>query len=445
MTLDKDPKPDDRQKTNGRNFLGDMISLAMMVYIVAKIVKPSDPNTKSQRKKIGGWILAGTVSLGALLCLVGIAIFLSSCSADLPSEASSRLFNKLSIEYVGEYKIPNDFQVKNTLVGGLSGLTYDRQRDRFYAISDDRGDKAPARFYTLKLDLDTKNPDRVKLNKVAITDVTLLKNARGETYPKGETDTEAIALTPQSSVFISSEGDRGNKIPPFINEFDLKTGRVKQSLPIPLRYLPDTEGKRGVQNNLAFEGMTLSPIGTLPASGEPLRLFAATESALMQDKVAPKVGEDGKIPGAKNRWLHYLLSNRPEIISEHLYQLDPPPLGAIEHGLSEILAIDTSGHFLTLERSFGMTGFRVKIFQVTMAGATDTSKIASFKGNTTIQPIKKELAFDLQQLKIDIDNLEGMALGARLPDGSQTLLLVSDNNFSDRQITQLLVFKFKQG
>ncbi len=404
-----------------------------------------DQKQSPWRKKIGGWILAGTVSVGALLCLVGIALFLTSCEGDLRSDASNRIFNKLSIEYIGEYQVPNEFKVKDTPVGGLSGLTYDRQRDQFYAISDDRGDKAPARFYTLKLNLDTNNPRQVKLKQVNINDVTLLKNANGEKYLRSETDTEAIAVTPQSSVFISSEGDRLKKILPFINEFDLKTGRVKQALPIPERYIPDTEGKRGFQNNLAFESITLSPTGTLPASGEPLRLFAATESALMQDKEVAKVGKDGKIPGAKNRWLHYLLSDRAEIVSEHLYQLDSPPLGSIEHGLSEIQAIDTSGHFLTLERSFGLTGFRVKIFQATIGGATDTSKIASFKGNNTIQPIKKQLAFDLQQLDIYIDNLEGMALGARLSDGSQTLLLVSDNNFSKRQITQFLLFKFKQG
>jgi hypothetical protein len=404
-----------------------------------------DQSPDPQRKKFRSWILAGTVSLGALLCLVGIAIFLTSCSPAIPGEVSSRIFNKLSIEYIGAYQVPNDLIVKNTRVGGLSGLTYDRQRDRFYAISDDRGEQAPARFYTLKLNLDKTNPQQVKLQQVDITDVTLLKNSNGETYPPRETDTEAIALTPQSSVFISSEGDRNKNIPPFINEFDLKSGKVKQALPIPQRYLPDLEGKRGVQNNLAFEGITLSPTGTLPASGEALRLFAATESALIQDKEVAKVGNNGKIPGAKNRWLHYLISDRAEIISEHLYQLDSPPLGAIEHGLPEIQSIDTSGHFLTLERSFGLFGFRAKLFQTSMAGATDTSKIASFKGNTTIQPIQKQLAFDLQQLNIYIDNLEGMALGSRLPDGSQTLLLVSDNNFSSRQITQFLLFKFKQG
>jgi hypothetical protein len=402
----------------------------------------SNKNSDPQSKKVGGRILAVTVSLGALLCLIGIALFLTSCAPSL--SADRRTFERVSIEYIGEYQVPKGLKVKDTPVGGLSGLTYDRGRNVFYAISDDRGDNAPARFYTLKLDLDLKNPQQVKFNQVDITDVTLLKNANGDIYPPGEIDPEAIALTPQASVFISSEGDRSKNIPPFINEFDLTTGRVKQVLPIPQRYLPDLENKRGIQNNLAFEGITLSPIGTLPASGEPLRLFAATESALVQDKEVSKVGKDGKIPGAKNRWLHYLLSNRAEIVSEHLYQLDSPPLGAIEHGLSELQAIDTNGHFLTLERSFGLLGFRVKLFQATTAGATDTSKIDSLKSNTTIKPIQKQLVFDLKQLKIYIDNQEGMALGSRLPDGSQTLLLVSDNNFSKRQITQFLLFKFRQ-
>jgi hypothetical protein len=397
------------------------------------------------RKKIGGWILAGTVSVGALLCLVGIAIFLTSCGADLSSEASSRIFNQLSIEYIGEYQVPHDLQFKDTTVGGLSGLTYDRQRDQFYAISDDRSDKSPARFYTLKLDLDSKNPQQVKFKQVNITDVTLLKNVQGANYPRSETDTEAIAMTSQSSVLISSEGDRGKKIPPFISEFDLQTGQIKQSIPIPQRYLPDTEGKRGFQNNLAFEGIALSPNGTLPISGEPVRLFAVTESALMQDKEVAKVAKDGKIPGAKSRWLHYLLSDRAEIVSEHLYQLDSPPLGSIEHGVPEIQSIDTNGHFLTLERSFGLTGFSAKLFEATLGGATDTNKIASFKGDQTIQAIQKKLVLDLKKLDIYIDNLEGMAIGARLPDGSHTLLLVSDNNFNKRQITQFLLFKLKQG
>ena len=396
----------------------------------------------SQAKKVGGRILAVTVSLGALLCVLGMSVFMTSGNTRT-IDVNSRIFTPLSIEYIGEYQLPNNFKFKDTPVGGLSGLTYDKTIDRFYAVSDDRSQKAPARFYTLKLDLDTTNLDQIKFRKVDITDVTIFKNSDGKTYEVGTIDPEAIAVTPQASVFVSSEGDRGKGIGQFIDEFDLKSGQAKQALPIPERYLADSEGKRGMQNNLAFEGMTISPTGSFPASGEPLRIFAATESALIQDKEVSKVGKDGKIPGAKNRWLHYLLSDKAEVISEHLYQLDSPPLGSIEHGLSEIQSIDTSGHFLTLERSFGLFGFRIKIFQAVTPGATDTSKIASFKGNINVRPIQKQLAFDLKQLNIYIDNQEGMSFGAKLPDGSQTLLLVSDNNFNARQITQFLLFKVK--
>ena len=396
----------------------------------------------SQAKKVGGRILAVTVSLGALLCVLGMSVFMTTGNTRT-IDVNSRIFTPLSIEYIGEYQLPNNFKFKDTPVGGLSGLTYDKTIDRFYAVSDDRSQKAPARFYTLKLDLDTTNLDQIKFRKVDITDVTIFKNSDGKTYEVGTIDPEAIAVTPQASVFVSSEGDRGKGIGQFIDEFDLKSGQAKQALPIPERYLADSEGKRGMQNNLAFEGMTISPTGSFPASGEPLRIFAATESALIQDKEVSKVGKDGKIPGAKNRWLHYLLSDKAEVISEHLYQLDSPPLGSIEHGLSEIQSIDTSGHFLTLERSFGLFGFRIKIFQAVTPGATDTSKIASFKGNINVRPIQKQLAFDLKQLNIYIDNQEGMSFGAKLPDGSQTLLLVSDNNFNARQITQFLLFKVK--
>lgn len=57
-----------------------------------------------------------------------------------------------------------------------------------------------------------------------------------------------------------------------------------------------------------------------------------------------------------------------------------------------------------------------------------------------IEPLKKRLLLDLRQLGIELDNLEGMTL-APLPDGSQGLLLVSDDNFRDEQVTQLLIFR----
>ncbi|MFB2880833.1 esterase-like activity of phytase family protein [Floridanema aerugineum] len=376
------------------------------------------------------------------LALIGLTL-LSSCA--LPRiNAQQRTFLDLSLEFLGEYQLPK-MKFQDTTVGGLSGITYDRQRDRFYAISDDRSNLAPARFYTLKLDINNS-----KLQNVKIENVTFLKTKNGETYPKGSIDTEGIALTPQGTVFISSEGATRELVSPFIGEFDLKTGTLKQNLPMPETYIPEANGEqqqRGVQDNLAFESLTLNPTGSLPSTSEPIRLFTVTESALVQDKDPPQKDEQGnyKPQITKCRLLHYLISDGPPIIiSEHLYPLSPNPPGAIYHGVVDLLAIDQGGHFLSIERSFGLTGFGAKIYQLFTGAATDTSRIASLKGETrAVQPVKKQLILDLKELGIRLDNLEGLTFGPRLPDGSQSLILLSDDNFKEQQITQFLLFRLK--
>lgn len=385
---------------------------------------------------------------------IALLTFLTSCALPVAS-AQDRTFLNLSLDFLGEYKLPKQ-TFKDTPVGGLSALAYDRQRNLFYAVSDDRSEFAPARFYTLKLTLDAnpQSPNSIGIQKIDVENVTFLTDKDDKTYPKSSIDPEGIALSPQQSVFISSEGVVRQGIPPFVKEFDLKTGRLRQSLPIPERYIPDATTRenqqRGVQDNLAFESLTLSPTGSLPAKSEPFRLFTATESALVQDidPIVPATKDNPpKQNRAKSRMLHYLLSDGPPIlISEHVYLLDPPPSGALYHGLTDLLALDPGGHFLSLERSFGLLGYSAKIFQVATGGATDTSSIASLKGElTAIEPVKKTLLLDLSKLDIALDNLEGMALGPRLPDGSQSLVLVSDNNFNDAQVNQFLLFRFRMG
>ncbi len=353
--------------------------------------------------------------------------------------AEDRLFLPLSLEFSGAYTLPKT-TVQETLVGGLSGLTYDRQTDRFYAISDDRGDHAPARFYTLKLDLD---PTRSTIAQVVIENVTILKQQDGQPFAPNTIDPEGIALSPRDSVFISSEGVIHDGVPPFIGEFDLKTGQLRRKLPLPKTFLTDPDHPlqpRGVQDNLAFESLTLNAQAATMRGSEPFRLFTATESSLAQDQEL----SDRK-QGAKNRFLHYLVeTDRATLISEHLYQLDPKPTYAFDQGLCDLLAIDQAGHFLSLERSFGLQGFQIKIFQAASGGASDISTIESLRDSKGIAPIRKRLVMDLNDLDISLDNLEGMTLGPLFPDGSQSVVLVSDDNFNDlTQVTQFLLFKLK--
>jgi hypothetical protein len=142
--------------------------------------------------------------------------------------------------------------------------------------------------------------------------------------------------------------------------------------------------------------------------------------------------------------MHYLIGNiaRPMVVSEHVYLLDPAPSGTTSNGLTELITVDTGGHFLSLERTYGLSGGGAKIYQVATSAATDTSGIATLKGDISrIDAVKKKLVLDLSTLGIYLDNLEGMTLGPRLPDGTKSLVLVSDDNFSDTQRTQFLLFR----
>ena len=79
-----------------------------------------------------------------------------------------------------------------------------------------------------------------------------------------------------------------------------------------------------------------------------------------------------------------------------------------------------------------------------IADATDIFGSETLQGDVSqIKPIRKQLLLDLKDLNIPLYNLEGIADGPRLPDGSQSLLLVSDDNFRDEEQTQFLLFKLK--
>ncbi|MBD2493384.1 esterase-like activity of phytase family protein [Nostoc sp. FACHB-280] len=368
------------------------------------------------------WQLPKIIYLGIGILVVTILMIYSS----------SNTVEISSIDFIGEAILPKGLSFQKTEVGGLSGITYDAKNDLYYAISDDRGQKAPARFYTFKIDL---SKGLLENSDVVPVGVTMLLNEDGKNFLPGTTDTEGIALTNQDTVFISSEGDREKLINPFIKEFSLASGKSMTTLKIPRKFLPDKQAKMGIRNNLAFESLTITP--------NHQHLFTATENALIQDgSVAkPNVGTPCRI-------LQYnLFTQQPE--SEFLYQTEPvAPLlditGKFASGLPDLLALDNQGHFLSLERSFTGLGFAIFLFQVSSADADDIRNIDSlFRTSRNIHPVKKKLLFDLRTLDVALDNLEGLTLGPWLPNGQRSLILVSDNNFNSLQRTQFLAFQLK--
>lgn len=376
------------------------------------------------------------VTLIRLIALVLCCLVLTACN---PTVAQERQFLNLSAEFLGTVELPKQ-EFEGTPVGGLSGLTFDRQTQTFYAISDDRANRAPARFYTLRLDW--PDPNAVP-EGITIEQVTTLKDTTGEPFAPGTIDAEAIAISPRKTLFISSEGDINNKVAPWVKEFNRITGQEVSNVRLPARFLPDTpirneDPPHGVQNNLALESLTLNWTGL--SAEDPFRLFTAPEAPLVQDRLPP----DSEAKQGRLRLLHYVVNpvGEPVIVSENAYLLEPPPEFAFSHGLTELLALDTEGYLLSLERSFGLQGIDAKLFQVVAGDATDTSRIAILGGSLqTVQTLKKRLLLDLRDLEIALDNLEGMTLGPRLPDGSRLLVLVSDDNFNTEQVTQFLFFR----
>ncbi|MEM6614632.1 MAG: esterase-like activity of phytase family protein [Cyanobacteria bacterium P01_C01_bin.72] len=372
------------------------------------------------------------------ISLLTLSLLLSLASCSLPERvtAEERMFRDLSLEFIDQVEIPKE-KFQDTLMGGLSAISYNREQDVFYVLSDDRSKRDPARFYTFKLEIEQNQQQQIKIASFKPQNVTLLLNDKNNKYKKGKIDPEGIAISPRNSVYISSEGNASKGIDPFIAEYELATGKKVSELRIPQRYLTE-EKSRGIQDNSAFESLTINLTG-LPE--DPFRVFAATEDALLQDESFE--GEEQ----ARIRFLHYLVNpvGEPIVVAEHLYMLEPAPIEVIAIGLTELLALPTEGYFLSLERSYGFTGAGAKIFQVVVGNATDTSNIESMRGDLgQLQPLRKELLLDLADLGIYLDNLEGMTLGPRLPDGSRSLLLVSDDNFKDDQISQLLLFRLNE-
>lgn len=394
------------------------------------VVRVQETKEVQSRNRLA-WVVVGVLALFSSL--------ITACAAPVLSQ--ERIFLDLSSDFLAEYKLPQT-TFADTVVGGLSAITYDRRRDRFYAICDDPSQFAPARVYTLKLALDSTATEKISIEKVNIESVTFLTNKDGQIYTKETISPKGIALTPQQTIFISGSRVTPDQITPFIQEFDISSGQILQSLPIPERYLPNAvkekEQTKGIQPTSTLASLTFNPTGTIPTSGEPINLFTATASALVQDQDPPSSEQ-----GAKSRLLQYLIGYGPPVlIAEYFYPLAPTPDSTTSNSLGELLAIDRGGHFLSLERFQGQLGFSGKIFQIATGGATDTSRIDSLKGELQgINSVQKKLLLDLNELGIPLDNLQGMTLGPRLPDGTQSLILVSNNNFNEYQPTQFLLFR----
>src|SRR5689334_3551196 len=103
----------------------------------------------------------------AAACVASFAGCASRSEAPAPAGPSQ-------LRLVGETLLPHRLQFKDTTVGGLSAIDHDPATGTWVTLSDDKSELAPARFYTLRVEL--REPEL----HVELLDVVTLRQADGQ-------------------------------------------------------------------------------------------------------------------------------------------------------------------------------------------------------------------------------------------------------------------------
>jgi len=347
-----------------------------------------------------------------------------------------------SLRLLGRTSISSGTKIGKTTLGGLSGITYDPSTKTFWAVSDDSAYRGgPPRLYQFSVNL---SPDGSV--KASVLDTLILRDTNGRPFPVA--DCEGIAATGKGGAWIVSEGRAGKKgVLPFIRLFSLSNGTILRTLPLPDVYLPkdasgsptsigDSAQVSGVLTNKSLESCALSP--------DLRTVYTASETSLLQEK-APGEGDGGaSILNSTQVRISALDSKTGRLLGQRLYVSDA---GCLFGSISDLTALDNQGNLLVLERRVvrledgtGSCGIRLYRVDFNEKNVTDLGKIGSVR-DTKVASLTKTLLYDSKKDGIDdLDNVEGMGLFP-LPNARQGLIAVSDDNFSSRQQTQLLVYE----
>lgn len=335
----------------------------------------------------------------------------------------------LQVELYAQSSLAPKLTLDSEAVGGLSGMFWDGSK--LTAVCDDRGKFGEPRLY----DLDVK----ISAGKVDFS-VTKSQHLK-DTSKDWILDNEGIASLPGGDLVISTEGDNDRKPRAMPHIFvTSSTGAYKSDISLPEKFLPETTGlqKKGIENNRGFEGLTVNPNGQ--------NLFVMNEYPIIADQ-----GDDDM-----NFWLRLVEFKKDKdsfkVSAEYPYMVTRSANNSVGvevfRGISEILFV-ADGQFLVMERGARLTktgiAYTGGLYLADTAGVKDVAAVKSLAdGKSTAAKKTKLLDFEELFKNQKIENFEALSWGPTLPDGRKSLLVLSDNNFSNKEKTTLLVFAVKE-
>ncbi len=345
------------------------------------------------------------------------------------------------LKFLSEYIVPHNYSFKNTTVGGLSGIDYDRKNKLYYLISDDRSAINPARFYTAKI-----NIHQNKIDSVIFVDVKNMLQPDGTVYPSSKQnpsatpDPEGIRFNPFKNQLIwTSEGERIVKAKDTVLENPAITiistnGKYINTFPLPAN-LKMHATENGPRQNGVLEGLSFTQ--------DFKTLYVNLEEPLYEDGPRADVMDNN----AFIRIYKFDMAGKKNV-AQYAYKLDKVAYPAIPanafkiNGIPDILVIGKN-KLLVMERSFstGRLPCTIKIFSIDLKDATNIQNIPSLQTTKPFKPAVKKLLLNMDDLGMYTDNIEGMTFGPDLPNGHKTLVFVADNNFNLFEKTQFLLFE----
>lgn len=448
---------------------------------------------------------------------------IQNCFSDLKYQSYKK--QNRYLDFYRDYNIHSRtvFEKENTLLGGLSALSFDAASKKMYLLSDDKGQYGAPRIYVYDYDFED---EKLRLEEDRLISFRKSENDLKSTYA-GQMDPEGLGLGSDGDIIISSEIanlSNNNAVTIFS-----KKGVKKGNILISDDFLSSRGmGPKGIQFNKGLESLSVSP--------DKENLFIANEASLRQDiKLNTKdgncrfrscvinVGDVIRIVKYSNTDTGF------EEQGQYYYRMDDE----VDNGVSEILSIDEN-NMLVLERSWDNHKRKItsKIYHVNMAGhpfipresaqpteaeeeeteeviipeVSDDNRPSTGFGSmviseTVIQPgqrtgtsgriiyrsdnhysdrpingyrpyekpsertwpkkdadsikdlvLEKTLILDFDDVTDQLspgfrrlENFEGLAFGPVLPNGSPSLAVVADNNFSLGQRSLLLLFEILPG
>ncbi len=329
----------------------------------------------------------------ARICTAGLALTLL---------AASLTHAQPTVTDVGRYDFTD---LSGSGARELSGLAH-AGGSSYYAVGDQT-----ALLHALSISID---PLTGQINSASINATPLaLTNTSGGALPGG--DREGIAIQ-GGNILISNESG------PALESYNSTNGM--QTGPPITSTQPGFGAYANIRGNRAWESLALFQANTST-------ILTANEDALTVDGPAANFTDGAfvRIQAASAN----ASNSTATAIGQFAYPIDAingdnPFVTGETSGLVELLTLPDNT-VLAMERSVGLTGYRIRLYQIGGDGASDISGLPGLNGLTPgidFQPVGKALLWEKTFSVTSNSNFEGIALGPDTDIGT-SLVLVADN------------------